>query len=261
LKCNFRPTFYTIQRLINQTLSTFMKKLLLALTFLFFFQNFSFAQYGISIAYKPITAQNWETIIAEHKVYEPSSYKITPLSQGIHFGIDYWFRLKKHRVEFVPELSIARFTRIWEKETINDQINSNFIGFHFNTNFYVFDLKGDCDCPTFSKDGNDVAKGFFIQLAPGINYIANSYKEDDVTQKASDIAPSVGIGVGVDIGLSDFLTITPMLKYQRYFNVEWEGLNEYFDTDQPISPELNTNHIDQVFAGVKIGLRFDERRY
>ena len=240
-----------------------MKKLLLLITFLFSLQTVSFGQYGLSIGYKPITAKNWENIIAEHKVYEPSSYSISPLSDGIHFGVDYWFRLKKHRVEFVPELSITRFTRIWEKETINDQITSNFIGFHFNTNFYVFDLKGDCNCPTFSKDGHDMAKGFFIQLAPGINYIFNTYKEDSNTQKASDIAPSVGIGIGIDFGLSDFLTITPMVKYQRYFNVEWEGLNEYFDTDQPIDAGLNTNHIDQIFAGVRIGLRFDElkRRY
>ena len=239
-----------------------MKKLSLLLALLFSLQIVSNAQYGLSIAYKPITAKNWENIIAEHKIDQPSTFRISPLSEGIHFGVDYWFRLKKHRVEFVPELSITRFTRIWEKETLNDQITSNFIGLHFNTNFYIFDLKGDCDCPTFSKDGHDMAKGFFIQVAPGINYIANAYKSDTETKRASDIAPSVGIGIGVDIGLSDFLTITPMVKYQRYFSVEWEGLNEYFDTDQPIDEALNTNHIDQVFAGVRIGLRFDElRRY
>lgn len=235
-----------------------MKKILLALSFLFCFQIVSSAQYGISIAYKSITAKNWESIIIEHKAHESVTALISPFSEGIHFGVDYWFRLKNYRVEFVPELNVSKYTRFWEKEIITEQITTNFIGFHFNTNFYVFDLKGDCDCPTFSKDGNDIAKGFFIQLAPGINYIANSYREVDNTRRASDFAPSAGIGVGVDIGLSDFLTITPMLKYQRYFNVEWEGLNEYFDTDQPLSPELNTNHIDQVFAGVKIGLRFDE---
>ena len=235
-----------------------MKKLSLLVVFFISFQIITSAQFGISVAYKPIDAPNWESIIAQHKDSEPSGFSIDPLSQGIHFGVDYWFRLKNHRVEFLPELSIARFTRIWAKETINDQITSNFLGLHFNTNIYIFDLKGDCDCPTFSKDGNDIAKGLFFQLSPGINYIANAYKDATSTQKANDIVPSFGIGIGVDFGLSDFLTITPMFKYQWYFNAEWDGLNEYFNTPFPIDESFNTNTINQTFIGVHIGLRFDE---
>lgn len=247
-----------LKRLNNQNAIYYMKNLLLVLAFLFSFQIISNAQFGMTVAYKPINAPNWEAVIAQHKSAEPSVFRIDPLSQGIHFGLDYWFRLKKHRIEFLPELSIARFTRIWEKEVINDQITSHFIGLHFNTNIYIFDLKGDCDCPTFSKGGNDFAKGLFFQISPGINYISNAYKQDNTTQKANDIAPSAGIGIGLDIGLSDFLTITPMIKYQWYFNVEWEGLHSLFDTPTPIDASYDTNTINQTFVGVRVGLRFDE---
>lgn len=230
-----------------------MKKLLIILAILFSFQIAN-AQFGISAAYKPIEAKNWETVIANHQ----SNSGLTPLTDGIQFGVDYWFRLKNHRVEFLPELSYTRFTRIFA----NEQINSNFVGFHFNTNFYIFDFKGDCDCPTFSKEGPSLKKGFFIQVAPGADYVVNAFTQEGETEKSTAVVPSAGIGVGVDIGLTNFLTISPMVKIHRYFGVEWENFNTYFETPtQPISPELNKNDITQIFAGIRIGLRLDSKKY
>ena len=53
-----------------------------------------------------------------------------------------------------------------------------------------------------------------------------------------------------------------MVKIHRYFGVEWENFNTYFETPtQPISPELNKNDITQIFAGIRIGLRLDSKRY
>ena len=238
-----------------------MKKVFFLILFFFSTQILN-AQFGISAAYKPITAKNWDQVISQHQL---NAANAESLANGIHLGIEYWFRLKNHGVEFLPELSFTRFTRLWQNEDgliTEERINSNFFGLHFNTNFYVFDLKGDCDCPTFSKQGNDLQKGFFIQLAPGVDFVSNSYKNNDMSENVSDIVPSIGFGVGVDIGLTNLLTITPMVKIHRYFGVEWEGLNTYFETPQePISPELNKNDITQIFAGVRIGLRLDADQY
>ena len=237
-----------------------MKKISFLLVFIFSFQILN-AQFGISAGYKPIQAKNWEQVIAQYKLSVPTNYEVLPLSNGVQLGVDYWFRLKNYRVEFLPELSYTRFTRIWAKvEGNNDRINSNFLGLHFNTNFYIFNFKGDCDCPTWSKEGPSLKKGFFIQLAPGVDYVFNSFKQEKNTKTVHDIVPSVGIGIGVDIGLSDLLTITPMVKIHHYFDVEWEGLNTFFETQQqPISPELNKNDITQLFAGIRIGLRLDKQ--
>ena len=238
-----------------------MKKLLLGLSFLFCFQIVSSAQYGISIAYKPISAPNWETIIAEHKIYEPSSFEITPLSQGIHFGVDYWFRLKKHRVEFVPELSIARFTRMWEKETINDQITSNFFGFHVNTNFYVFDLKGDCDCPTFSKDGTLISKGFHFIVNTGlIRHNVETSIDDPSTDPALsfDVESYTfrgGIGVGLDIGLTELITLSPHILVSRNF-----GVNAINFTDFTPADTISSSSLNQLNIGLRLIFRPDYQK-
>ena len=238
-----------------------MKKLIPILLFLFSFQAIH-AQFGISAGYKPIIAKNWDQVIAQHRLNVENAESF---ANGIQLSADYWFRLKNHRVEFLPELSFTRFTRFWQNEDgliAEEKIRSNFIGFHFNTNFYIFDFKGDCDCPTFSKQGNDIAKGFFIQVAPGVDYVSNSYKNEGFSETANDIVPSVGIGIGVDFGLNNLLTVTPMLKVHRYFGVDWDGLNTYFETPQAsISPEFNKNDITQFFAGIRIGLRLDAKKY
>jgi len=238
-----------------------MKKLILFVAFLFSIQ-LSNAQFGVSAGYKPIQAKNWDQIINEHQLNVTNAKSF---ANGIHLGVDYWFRLKNYRVEFLPELSYSRFSRFWANEDgliTEEKIGSNFVGFHFNTNFYVFDFKGDCDCPTFSKDGNDMQKGFFIQVAPGVDYVFNTYKNDEISETSTDVVPSVGIGVGIDFGLNNFMTITPMVKVHQYFGVNWDGLNTYFENGTTtISPELNENNITQFFAGIRIGLRLDANQY
>ncbi len=235
-----------------------MKKLSLFLTLLFSFQLLN-AQFGVSAGYKTITAKNWEYVISLHQ----SNFSTNEsYANGIQFGVDYWFRLKNYRVEFVPELSYSRFKRIYNLDEVKeDNFNSQFLGLHFNTNFYVFDLKGDCDCPTFSKEGNSLEKGFFIQVAPGVDYIFNSYISDGTSQKSNDIVPSIGIGIGIDFGLTDLLTVTPMVKVHQYFGAEWDELNTIYEPTQSISEELNKNNITQLFAGLRIGLRLDSDKY
>ena len=165
----------------------------------------------------------------------------------------------------MPELSYSTFKRVWEIEDgtgVKEQINSNFLGLHLNTNFYIFEFKGDCNCPTFGKQGPDAKKGFFIQVAPGIDYVFNSFKNSEETKTASDLVPSIGLGIGIDFGLSNLITLTPVVKVHQYFGVEWDGLNTNFKTNgPPISDELNKNNITQLFAGIRIGLRLDSNNY
>ena len=241
-----------------------MKKLSLFIACLFSLQIVS-AQFGFSTGYKPINATNWEAIIETNQANFPVGYNPTPLAHGVQIGVDYWFRLKNYRIEFMPELSYSTFKRVWEIEDgtgVKEQINSNFLGLHLNTNFYIFEFKGDCNCPTFGKQGPDAKKGFFIQVAPGIDYVFNSFKNSEETKTASDLVPSIGLGIGIDFGLSNLITLTPVVKVHQYFGVEWDGLNTNFKTNgPPISDKLNKNNITQLFAGIRIGLRLDSNNY
>ncbi|HEX5112226.1 MAG TPA: hypothetical protein VFV79_05230 [Saprospiraceae bacterium] len=140
---------------------------------------------------------------------------------GFYAGLEYYFRLKTHRVEFHPMLGYRR--SFDTKPTVG--YNSS-IDFDINTAFYLFDFEGDCNCPTFSKQGKLVQKGFFFELQPGLGYQTIYVTEVD-GGKSSNIVGKLGLAAGLDIGLSDQYTLTPFLSATRIFSGEWEVLRQY----------------------------------
>ena len=69
-------------------------------------------------------------------------------------------------------------------------------------------------------------------------------------------------GIGIDIGLSDFLTLTPIVQANYTFDAAWPNLQEgpeQFspDYDPTITSALSDSPL-QWMAGLRIGLRFDE---
>lgn len=140
-------------------------------------------------------------------------------------GVDYWFRWKKRRVEFMPELgfSSGSYTANGLDHTLTG------INARLNVHIYPMDLAEDCDCPTFSKDGGLIKKGFFFHVGPGVSYLTVS--ENDNTESA--ITPMARIGAGLDIGLNEFVTITPLVGY----NLLWSsGLeNDVISTPESFS--------------------------
>ena len=139
----------------------YRRYLLLIICCLFSIQ--SWAQFGVKAKYNSNNYSAWEeaNIAVNHT--------------NIELGIDYWFKLKNHRIEFMPEVYYGLPT-----ETIypieNDRelfLKQSYIGLQVNTHIYIMDLESDCNCPTFSKDGPSMKKGFFINIAPGM--VCNMY--------------------------------------------------------------------------------------
>ena len=182
------------------------------------------AQFGFSGSYLISQADNWETPLTING--EPV---ISLPGNGWQAGIDYWFRLKNVRIEFLPTLAFSQQNYTLSTLAAESQLS----GFHFllNTNFYLFDLEGDCDCPTFSKEGPSLQKGFFLQLSPGISYFDFNFDEIDKVASTETIAVSLGLGVGFDLGLSDLITLTPQAVARYYPAVQWEGLIQTGATD------------------------------
>ena len=130
--------------------------------------------------------------------------------------------------------------------------------FFLNTNLYLFDMKGDCDCPTFSKEGPSLQKGFYLQLSPGYSYFDFNI-QDNVTGFSftdEDYAFSMGLGLGLDLGLSDFITLTPHLGARYYPSLTWETLNGDRGIAFPPSVEAESSLMNY-YAGVRLGFRFD----
>jgi hypothetical protein len=218
-----------------------MKRVTLVLL-LALFTSQCFCQVGLSGAYKTFDPAGWN-----EGFYSELNQNPYPMA-GWQVGLDYWFRLKKRRIEFSPELSFSKFQSGFDV----NELSHTVVGFHFNTDIYVFDLASDCNCPTFSKDGNFFSKGFFVEIAPGAIMSSNKFSQGDPrfeTNIGEEFAFGGYAGVGLDLGFSDLFTITPIFRYHYYPDLNW---------DFELSSASYNSDLKQVFLGLRVRLHFKE---
>ena len=161
----------------------------------------SFSQFGINARY---LTSNTAGIVSQN---------------GFLAGIEYHFRLKSNRVEFHP---LFGYRRSFEAG-YGSHLTS--FDFDFNTAIYPFDFEGDCNCPTFSKQGTLFKKGFFLEFQPGIGY-QTIYITHLENEHSSNVVFKLGGAAGLDIGLSDQYTLTPFISGTTFISGEWEVLKE-----------------------------------
>lgn len=182
------------------------------------------AQFGLRVKYNSNKFVDWETAINNRFQADEQL-----LSSGYEVGLDYWFKLKKRRIEFMPEVSYSIANTTYKSQDL-DKINFSSFNFNFHTQIYALDMEGDCDCPTFSKQGPSINKGLFFHFTPGISYYQAEGTTTLVTSQSwpentsEGITFKAGIGVGMDIGVSDLVTVTPMLSYYFASAMNWEKL-------------------------------------
>jgi len=177
----------------------------------------------------------------------------------LKLGIDYWLRLKNWRVEFLPTLSVAISDGNGLEDNFFRPQHMQNVGFHINTQFYLFDFAGDCDCPTWSKEGNFFTKGFFVNVAPGVTFhrfttdISSEANLERLT--STDFKFDFGVGIGLDIGVNNLLTVTPFFNYYVKPGVSYDSL----ERAQVISSqEINVSqNLYQSEFGIRIGFRPD----
>lgn len=176
------------------------------------------------------------------------------LNSGYEAGVDYWFRLKKKRIEFMPEISYAHHRNNYARGSIGTLKMSDY-HFNFHTHIYALNLGDDCNCPTFSKQGGTIDKGLFIHLTPGISYYSIGAITRDMAPEAVNtpegISLRMGLGLGIDIGISDFWTLSPIISYYFRSSLSWQELEEN-------RPTLVNPHILQF--SLRLGFRPDYKR-
>lgn len=133
-----------------------------------------------------------------------SDEEVEGFNEHVDVSLHYWTRLKNLRIEFYPGL-------IYQKYLNADQ-NIQGFGITVPTAFYILDMINDCDCPTFSKNDYLIQKGLFLRAGP--SYLKTTSAEEDF--KSVDIAAGE-INIGLDLGVSDLLTLTPLLGYKQQF--------------------------------------------
>ncbi len=228
-----------------------MKKLLFSACLLVSFASTSFAQIGITATYANANAKEWERTF-QLEVEDDRQLFIS----GTRVGVNYWFRLKNVRIEFLPSFEYAVYGTWTDNAPDRSEFDLSSWGGFVHTRFYLFDFANDCNCPTFSKQNQLFKKGFFVSLSPGVERFTSSrtVKENGVSTviAASEWKASGGVGVGLDLGISDFLTVTPIagISYAQDLNG-----SHLFNSAEPNVP---SSDLMQYYAGINIGLRFNQ---
>ena len=229
-----------------------MKKLFVASLFL----SLSFmakAQFSISAKYGINSFPEWQSIVDGANLEEDDF-----IGNGIEFGFSYWFRLKNYRVEFMPELSYQQLNHpsvddngiIFKKE-------SYFLT--FNTLVYTLDIEGDCNCPTWGKDGSFIQKGFFVGVSPGIGYHTMSSQFygptiETLPVEVNKLAFRVGVSTGLDIGITEWITITPYATLNYTPALTWDNFENIVTSTKP--GDIPTK-ITQIQPGLRLTFRPD----
>jgi hypothetical protein len=199
-----------------------------------------FSQSGLHIGYVSLSNNDWDPVVDETSFFEPA-YTI---------GLDYAFRLPNIRIEFRPMLSYFQGKRPSDLK-LPDLIQIDFFTFQVQTVLYPLNLEGDCNCPTFSKQGTFLDKGLFVMAAPGLVFAHHVLGENTTNSiSGNHLIPQVSCGAGIDFGISEHITITPFGQYSFLFSSNWEDVSFYINSQAGTSLDPSTS-----FSHLNFGIR------
>jgi len=200
-------------------------------------------QVGIRIGYNLNDAPEWDNYF---RTIDPRLDNVFPTS--LSFEVDYWTRLRNKRIEFYPYLSYHQASTNISGEAF---LALRQIGLGLKSHIYLLDFHGDCDCPTFSKQGGVIKKGLFFLAGVGTDFAQKSVLDEPFRDGNIDVRTTIGLGL--DLGITDLITISPFFAYQRYFDVSWHEVGRSFNLPQ----DNVSSSINQIQFGIRIGLRSD----
>ncbi len=227
-----------------------MMKHLCTLVFMVFCICATNAQFAISTKYNANSYNQWDEVLGFTNTNDSKF-----MENGYELGLSYWFRLKKKRLEFYPEVfySTQKTQPIATDYGLDRTFDMTGFGFQFNTQIYPLDFDGDCNCPTFSKDGDFIQKGFFIGVSPGVASFSLERQDMEETVSQNQLAFRIGAYMGLDIGINKWITISPIIQLNYVPAIEWEGLLNEITLNKPLVDETSNGVI------IQPGLRFTFR--
>ena len=228
-----------------------MKKLFLASLFIFTYLGAN-AQFSASAKYSLNSYPDWTEII------ESSNIPLSFIDDGYEYGISYWFRLKNYRVEFLPELSLQNLSSVdMQGQPYNFEKQSYYLT--FNTQIYTLDIDGDCNCPTWGKDGSFIQKGFFVGINPGIGYHKLDVIDKEIaagSKSVNKIAFRMGVSTGLDIGITKWITLSPFIGLNYTPSLGWDSLANLASFGE-IPVAVDQSKIWEIQPGIRLMFRPD----
>jgi len=224
-----------------------MKKLSSLICLLFFCFTLN-AQVGVSLSYRNIDAPYWGLLLGENE---------TIFKNGHSFSVDYWLKMRNVRIDLLPELGFSKFSNeiapigIYPKRTFISQ----FFNFQLNANIYPLDFFKQYTEKELRNPTENVAHSLFVQISPGVSMVYLSYRAalEEMLLPPRRTSYFIGLGAGFDIHYKNYLTLTPMLRYQHYPSVQWVGLSEIQDefTDDFFRED---SFVNQVAFSIRLGV-------
>lgn len=203
----------------------------------------NYAQVGIKTQYSINNFSDWNKWARNNAQIDEFFPSI------VEFGIDYRLSLSRVRLEFYPYLSYGQGTT--QIRNSDESLKLSQYGLGVDMRYYPMDDSDDCNCPTFSKQGDFLQKSFFVLLSLG----ARKYNLDAALESISDdtgIAYQIAVGAGLDFGFSDFFTFTPFAQLAYGDGYNYSSLQSIYDV-----PNDFKSSVVQTLLGVRLGFRFD----
>lgn len=150
------------------------------------------------------------------------------------FSVEYAFLPWKKRIQIAPFLQYMPYTYETSKISPEIKLNIHQLGLGVVADIYPLDINGDCMCPTWNQSGKLIEKGFFIRVGGGVIYqkIPEFITNDGNTFKSMFQAQGI-VGLGLDLGLSKLLTITPLVTLS--YNDPYYVFHETIGNPEPVA--------------------------
>ena len=224
---------------------------------LFVLYQKGYSQIGITTGYKTFYAKGWNDLYNEYSTQKAYSL------YGFQVGIDYKIiRAKRYRLEYSPIIIYSYldqnanypvFNRNSRNNTKLVKLSHHQYIFQFNIFSYVFDFKSDITDPAHFERVGLLRRGFFMEIAPVFIHYRNFrhfQNSNYYNEKTEGVSTTIGgsIGVGIDLPLSERLTIIPLFRY--YYFPDYDRYETSAKSD-----------LKQIFVGCRLKYNFREQSW
>jgi len=173
--------------------------LLLTVASLLIGSNYVNAQFGIQTSF--YNSNELFSITSEENRTKSKNCK--------QFGFVSVRKIQKKKIEIVSELNYSIENNFIVK---NDTFQFRFANVRLNGNFYIFNFNTDWNKLTVAKEKNFIERGLFLNASIGM---LNWFRRENsamLNKFSFQTRFPLGFGIGLDLELSNSLTLTPFYK-------------------------------------------------
>jgi hypothetical protein len=192
---------------------------------------FSLSPSACQFGLQSVNGMNYYNLQLENSVIAPSN--------SLHYSIgpSYWFRFKNKRIEFNPAL-LYDYSKSDYQNSNGLSLSEHSLVFSLPVLIYPFDFSNDCNCPTFNKSGQLFEKGFHFIIYAALPYSIKKVSEPNEISLNTLGAYQLGLGAGLDFGISKKYTLSPSLVLSKTFQDTY-----LYNTDSKVLLEKSGDRI------------------